>query len=156
MRRREFLAVTGLSATVSTAGCLDTVFGRDIRLARFSVSNYDEEAHRFDLRVDRDGEVVHRSSHEVRARDEVIYGETPECDWEGTPGAYEVSARADGGEWESRPLAEVRDGRRDSVSCASAYVSYGPPVGIRFRPDCEELSAVSPENCLPEGESDES
>lgn len=155
MRRRALLAAVGLSATVSTAGCLDSVLGRELRLATVGVSNYDDDAHRFDLRVDRDGEVVHRSSHELRGRDDDrVYGAAPDCDWAGTPGTYEVSVRVDGGEWQSRSVAEVSDGWRDAVSCASTYVWYDGAVWIDLRADCGELFAVSPETCLPDDGAD--
>jgi hypothetical protein len=155
--RREVLAAVGLSATVSTAGCLDSVLGRELRLAEFGVSNYGADAHRFDLRVRRDGEVVHRSSHEIRGRDEDrVYGAAPDCNWEGTPGAYEVSVRVDGGEWQSRSVAEARDGWRDAVSCASAHVWYEDAVRIDLRDDCADLFSVPPETCLPGDKSDAS
>lgn len=149
MRRREFLAVAGLSATVSTAGCLDSVLGRERRLARVALSNADDDSHRFDLRVARDGETVHESTHEVRgASDDRIFSAVPDCDWGTTPGDYEVFARVDGGEWLSKAVSAGSDEWRDSVSCVSAQVRYGDSLWIDFRDDCDELFAVSPETCL--------
>lgn len=155
MHRRAFLAVAGLSGTVPTAGCLDTVPGRESRLARVAVSNFADESHRFHLRVARDGETVHRSTHEVRGKgDGRIYSAIPDCDWGTTPGRYEVFARVDGGEWTSRSVSAVRDGWRDSVSCTSAQVRYGDTLWIDLRDDCEELFAVSPETCVVDDETD--
>ncbi|MFC5365792.1 hypothetical protein [Salinirubrum litoreum] len=149
MRRREFLAVAGLSATVSTAGCLDSVLGRERRLARVGLSNFADESHRFDLRVARDDETVHESTHEVRgASDDRIFGTAPDCDWGTTPGDYEVFARVDGGEWASRSASEIGERWDDSASCVSAHVQYGDSLWIDIRGDCDELFTVSPETCL--------
>lgn len=44
MCRRTLLAAVGLSATVPATGCLDAVFGRDLRPAERSVSERDDDA----------------------------------------------------------------------------------------------------------------
>lgn len=145
MRRRSFLATIGLSATASTAGCIDSALDggeRGIQLARFSVGNLDSDPHRFDLRVERDGETVHRSTHRVRGTSEdIIHGAVADCDWGTTPGTYEVFVRVDGGEWTAKPLSEVRDGWRDSVECATAHAEYyeNGNLWIRLRDDCERF-----------------
>lgn len=108
MRRRALLTAVGLSITASTAGCLNIILNRgdqQIQLARFSAGNFDSDTHQFDLRVDRDGETVHRSTHEIRGKGaDRIYGAIADCDWGTTRGMYEVYARVDGGEWTSKLL----------------------------------------------------
>lgn len=145
MRRRALLATLGSSMAVSTAGCLDTIadsFDEPIRLARLAALNFDSRAHQFDLRVDRDGETVHRSSHQIRGKDdEQLYGEEADCTWGSTPGTYEIAARVDGGEWTVRPLADVVDGWRDTVECATAEVWYeAGDVWIRLQDNCGRLT----------------
>lgn len=159
MRRRALLAAVGLSTAVSTGGCLDTVFGNDgIHLARFSATNHTADPVEFDLRVDRDGETVHRSSHRVRGMgDGRIHGAVADCDWASTAGEYEVFARADGSDWTSKPLEDVGDGWRDSVDCATALAEfYEDDVWLRVRADCDRhLPSASTGVCSVDRETDE-
>ena len=143
MRRRDLLTVAGLSATTSTVGGLDAVLDRqEIRLARFSVDNFDTTSHRFDLRVDRDGETVHRSSFRIQGKGENrVYGEVADCDWGTTPGEYEVFARADGADWTSKSLDDVTEGWRETADCATAHAIYfeNGNFWLRLQDDCERF-----------------
>lgn len=151
MRRRAFLAGAGLSVTGSTAGCLGAVPGigqRELQLAWFGVSNYDPDPHRFDLRVERDGEVVHRSTHDIDGRTEdLVHGESVDCTWDATPGVYEVSVRVDAGAWVSKPLSDVSDGWRDSVTCATAHGWYEDDLWIDLRENCERYWSAEHDVC---------
>lgn len=144
MRRRALLSALGTAAAVSTAGCLDAVgarFDEPMQLARFTAFNDDTESHDFDLRVDRDGETVHRSSHRVRGKDDDrIYAEAADCGWGTAEGRYEVFARVDGGEWTGKPLTDVTDDWRNTVDCATAEAWFGDALGIRLDDDCDELA----------------
>lgn len=159
MHRRSLLTAIGLSTAVSTAGCLDTVFGNDpIHLARFAATNHTPDSVQFDLRVDRDGETVHDSSHQIRGKDDGrIYGKIADCDWGTTAGEYEVFARVDDAEWASKPLSDVRDGWRDTVECATALAEYHEGgLWLRVRDDCDrQLPAASPGVCSVERTTDE-
>jgi len=145
MRRRALLSTLGLSAALSTAGCLEAVgdeLDEPMRLGRFTASNRDSEPHTFDLRVDRDGATVHRSSHRIQGMDAgQIYGAAPDCDWGTDRGRYEVFARVDGGEWTRKPLTDVTDDWRNTVDCATAQAWYeNEDVWLRLQDDCEKLS----------------
>lgn len=161
MRRRALLATLGSAMTVSTAGCLDTVadsLDDPIRLARLAVLNFDSRAHQFDLRVDRDGETVHRSSHQLRGKDDGrVYGEVADCTWGSTPGTYQIAARVDGGGWTRRPLADVDDGWRNTIECATAEVWYETEdIWIRLQDDCGRLTELDlQEGCAVERETSE-
>lgn len=157
MRRRALLTAVGLSATVSTAGCLNRG-DQQVQLARFSAENFDSEIHQFDLCVDRDGETVHRSTHEIRGKGENrIYGAVADCDWGMAPGTYEVFARVDGGEWTSKPLTDVKEGWFDSVTCATAHVEYheNGHLWLRLQDNCERfVPSASAGVCSIEHETD--
>ncbi|WP_265110890.1 hypothetical protein [Halosolutus halophilus] len=144
MRRRALLGTLAGAMTASTAGCLDLVSElrtHPMQLARLSVSNWDSAPHRFDLRVDRDGETVHRSSHEIPGKEDArVHGEVADCDWGTTPGDYELFARVDGGDWEGKSLDEVDAGGRDTVECATAQVRYEESVWIRLLDNCDSLA----------------
>jgi hypothetical protein len=145
MRRRALLSTVGSAAVLSTAGCLDAIGARldePMQLGRFTASNSDSDPHTFDLRVNRDGETVHRSSHRIRGMDDgVIHGAATDCDWGTARGNYEVFARVDGGNWTRKPLTDVTDDWRNTVDCATAQAWYeGGDLWLRLRDDCEKLS----------------
>ncbi len=158
MRRRPLLTAVGLSATAATAGCLNRG-NQQVQLARFSAENFDSEIHQFDLRVDRDGETVHWSTHEIRGKGENrIYGAVADCDWETAPGTYEVFARVDAGEWTSKLLTDVKEGWLDSVKCATAHVEChdNGHLWLRLQDNCERFVPSRSTNvCSIEHETDE-
>jgi hypothetical protein len=157
MRRRAVLSAVGVSATASIAGCLDAVeaaIDEPMRLGRLVALNDDPDPHRFDLRVERGGETVHRSSHRIRGKSEgQIHGEPAECDWGTERGHYEVFARVDGGEWTGKPLAAVSDSWRNTIDCATAEVWYGEEVWIRLQANCDEFAGKEFEGACPIDES---
>ena len=153
MERRAFLTAVGLSVTASVAGCLGQIPGVEterIQLARFSVSNMDTAPHQFDLRVERNGETVHESTHDVDGRTpDRITGASAGCTWGTTPGAYDVFVRVDNGEWVSESLSEVKENWWDDVSCASVRAYYETEVGFVLFDNCEDHSPTDPDVCLP-------
>lgn len=54
---------------------------------------------------------------------------------------YEVYARVDGGEWTSKLVADVKEGWRDSVKCATAHVEYheNGHLWLRLQDNCERF-----------------
>lgn len=144
MRRRALLSTFGTSAVLSTAGCLDAVgaaFDEPMHLARFTAFNDDVDRHTFDLRVDRNGEVVHQSSHRIQGKDDDrIYAESADCGWGTAKGNYEVFARVDDGEWTGKILTEVTDDWRNTVECATAEAWFGDQLAILLDDDCDKLA----------------
>jgi hypothetical protein len=131
VERRSCLASLAVLTASGLGGCLGDV---DVlaaepttRLAWLAVSNEDpEREHRFDLRVERDGDVVHESSHVVeRKPEDRIPGSVADCTWDDVAGRYVVSARLDGGEWVGRELTEGFDPVPD---CVIADVVAGRPI----------------------------
>ena len=123
MYRRELLAAVG-TATPLVGGCLSRSADPTIQLGYLDVGNFDTASHRFDVRVFRDGKRVHDSSHEVRARDDVVHGTAVECTWDETPGTYTVSARVDGGEWAEQPLTADDSPIASDTECVVIGVWY--------------------------------
>lgn len=111
-------------------GCLTDAFKQSdaVRLGWFNVANHDTERHRFALRVERDGEQVHRSSHVVQGRTDpdvasehsTIYGATAECTWGNAAGDYTVAVRVDGGEWVTKSLKQSHS----ETACTVARAEY--------------------------------
>lgn len=91
MDRRTFLGSGGVTAVALGAGCSSLIGWNDpspVRLGGFSLHNADtESSHRFDAEVLRNGDVVHASSHEIRAAREFDgggqhnYGALLDCEW---------------------------------------------------------------------------
>lgn len=136
--RRTLLAA--VAGTGSLAGCVDRLSGApEIRLGRVTISNADRASHRFTLRVRDDGDLVHRSTHEVPGRtDDRIPGATAPCEWGGDPGDYEVGVRVDGGPWTTAALRD-EGSLFDAPDCLVAVSRYHPDDGIfvRLAADCD-------------------
>lgn len=105
MKRRPLLAIGGSLVTSTVAGCIDHVptVGATT-LGGVGIVNYDaERSHQFDVRIERDGTVVHQSSHQLAADDDQAR-DPPQvgisCTWDRTAGEYTVFIRSDEREWE--------------------------------------------------------
>jgi len=126
MNRRALLSSLGAAGISALTGCLGQFTAPDAatRLGLLAIENYDRESgHEFDIRVERDGDTVHRSVHSIEQTAlPVISGLILDCPWEYIKGEYIVSARVDGGEWLSRPLAEPFD---DVPECVISTTRYG-------------------------------
>lgn len=144
MKRRALLATLGAAATTPTVGCLGAVADRldpTVQLGWFAVHNRDTEPHSFDLEVERGGEVVHRSSHDVRGyEDPVVHGAVANCTWGDEAGEYTVRARADGGEWVESNTSELNGSGGRDVDCVIAEAEYrrGETV-VSFRVGCDRV-----------------
>lgn len=155
MNRRNLLrGGGGLLAAASVAGCLDWVpTVGETSLGLFAVYNFDSDSgHRFDIRIERDGTMVHESTHQLEA-----YGSesepshvVPSCTWDDKAGDYSVSVRRDGEEWHSYNVVQ---GELRPPECVIAYVQYGNLSGTSNEfsfeldeTDCSEVSS-SEEGC---------
>lgn len=127
MRRRNFLTALALVPLGTGSGCLSRMQGQapqEMRLGWYAVANHDAESHHFGLRVERDGETIHQSSHEVQGRNgNVIHGAVADCTWDETVGDYSVFARVDGGEWVAESLSGMESGQ--GMTCAVVEAKYG-------------------------------
>jgi hypothetical protein len=144
VKRRALLAALGITTPIATAGCLGSIadrLDRTVQLGWFGVHNFDTDPHEFDLRVERDGEVVHESAHEVAGFDgPVVHGAVADCTWGDEPGGYTVSARLDGGEWASRAISEIDELYENDLDCTTAEVQYRrESTRIHFQPGCDRV-----------------
>jgi len=133
MRRRALLSAA-LGVTVCSAGCLGSIRGSNRQKAQlgwFGVHNVDpESSHTFTLIVERGGNVVHESSHEVDAAEYhdpgvASDGAVAECTWGATAGDYSVRVRRDGEE-ETEESISVFAAERGAkcVVAAAKYENY--------------------------------
>ncbi|WP_157231412.1 hypothetical protein [Halostagnicola larsenii] len=111
------------------------------RIGWVGVNNYDTESHRFSVQVERDGSIVHESSHTIRgSEDNVIPGEAVDCTWGDAAGTHRIRARVDGNEWVEQSVDEAIDG---SVDCVTARVNYGNlrsvALDIFIRENCDAV-----------------
>lgn len=134
VNRRGLLRAAGLLGVSSVAGCLGAVPSvGETTLGSFAIYNYHQESdHLFDVRIERDGTVVHESSHHLDAYD----SESPphsavSCTWDDVPGDYTVFVRSDGRDWHS---FGVVDGAVRPPDCVIAFVRYGDDLGPSENP----------------------
>ena len=126
MKRRALLGTLAAVGASMTGGCLDqsTPPETTTKLGLLAIENYDTESgHEFDIRVERDGDIVHRSSHSVEKTSlPQISGPVLDCPWRFIEGKYTVSARVDDSEWLGQPLAVPFD---TVPACVITTVRYG-------------------------------
>lgn len=150
MNRRDVLSLLGVMGTVGSGGCLDAVpfLGSGMKLGRLSVVNWDDdEEHTIDLRVERDGTVVHEATYTVgKMKGNVAQSAIADCTWDDIAGEYAIDARVAGSEdWRTFDLLEESD---QSPDCVIARVQYGSlsgidgerPLNIEVRARCDEIS----------------
>lgn len=144
MKRRALLATLGTAASAATGGCLGSIADRldtTVQLGWFGAHNFDTDPHEFELRVERGGDVVHESAHEVEGfEDPVAHGAVADCTWGDEPGGYTISARVDGGEWVSREISEIDELYENDIDCATAEVRYrNESTELYFQTGCDRV-----------------
>jgi hypothetical protein len=104
-----------------------------VRLQELSVQNNHGEAHRVQLAVEGDDEVLYLGNYELEAAggSRIVEG-----DWNSDAGSYRVHARLDEGEIHSR---DVTEGVPDSASCVKVLVRIDSEgsLAIWNGADCE-------------------
>ena len=145
MRRRALLGSAATLLTAASSGCLTSVqdtLDSSIRLGGVAITNYDLAPHRFHVRITRDGEIVHESTHDVRGRSEsTVYGPALERTWGDVAGSYVLYGRSDDGPWVERSVDDALDG---APGCASARGVYDDLGSDEFewyvRAECDRVS----------------
>lgn len=105
VKRRQLLAIGGSAVTSSIAGCLDNIptVGETALGGFWIVNLHTESSHRFDVKIVRNGTVVHRSLHHLAADDDPA-SDPPQvevrCTWDRTVGDYTVFVRSDQRKWQ--------------------------------------------------------
>ena len=139
MRRRTFLASAGTVSSALLSGCQSPLADRSVRLGYLDVVNSDSEPHRFHVRVHRDDDRVHDSTHEIDGVDgNVHHGEAVECSWGDTAGEYVVSARVDGEEWHEQSLVPAESMVSSGTDCVVVGVWYRTDgLGFQVAAGCD-------------------
>lgn len=141
MDRRSVLGAIGTLGVTSLSGCLG-FFENDspptTTVGWISLSNHDpDSSHEITLRLERDGEVVHTSSHTIPEKEgRSVAGAVPDCTWETKPGEYVVSTRADGGEWVQRNVTTTPEEK--SRDCVTVEIDYGSSAGEQSYIDSDD------------------
>lgn len=131
VRRRVFIFGLPIGLTALQGGCTRFLRDRDeptATLGAASITNFDTEPHRFQLRIEREGERIHDSAHELDGTaggEGEDYGrvdtEIVDCTWEEVAGSYDVAVRLDDGEWVEQSVNARLD---EDAECVIAEVRY--------------------------------
>ncbi|ELY53476.1 hypothetical protein C491_21346 [Natronococcus amylolyticus DSM 10524] len=148
MDRRTFLGSGGVAVVALGAGCSSLAEWNDpdpVRLGGVSLHSADtESSHRFDAEVLRDGDVVHASTHEIRAARELDgggqrnYGALVDCEWGSSRGNYAVRVRVDGGDWEMESVPELVEASELDDDCVLVDATYDSSTWIRLEGSCDD------------------
>lgn len=132
MNRRAILTSATVLSSGLLAGCQSRLgfTEQGMRLGGVTLLNSDSSPKEFDIRIRRDGEVLHASTVTVAGEGYSDLG----CEWKDTTGDFELAARVDSEEWSEQNLSEwVSDG-----DCASAIVNNrGGEIRISTGGNCE-------------------
>lgn len=142
MDRRALLASLAPGLTASTAGCLDTLTttqNEPFQLGYVAVHNATEQTHRILIRVRRDGQDVHRSTHDVPGRDgAIVESAIPDCEWGPARGRYEVAVRIDDGDWATESFQGYEtDGGDCSIAIAEGRLNADGRLSLGSRRACD-------------------
>ena len=151
MNRRALLSSLGAVGISALAGCsVSMPFLEQTKLGLLAVHNWDKNtSHTFELRVKRDGSLVHESTHEVEKMEgNFASGAAADCTWDDVSGEYVVAVRVDSNEWREFNLQEATD---NSPECITMYVQYGSywgvdendPLNIKVEDWCDSLDRGS-------------
>ena len=120
--RRTVLGVAAATvASVSAAGCTGALGDstepgvadpEGVKLEELSIQNANSRAHRVQLAVEADGDVLHLGTYELDGGGD---SRTLDGEWTETPGAYRIHATLDDGEVQTADVADGMGGETDCV-----------------------------------------
>jgi hypothetical protein len=112
--------------------------GGGSRLAYVRVANWDALSHTFHVLVERDGDIVHWSSHELDGKGSDIPTETVDTSWADGPGSFVISVRVDDSEeWKTFDVS----GRDGDCYGIEARVTDGGEQGLWYEEDPDSCTA---------------
>lgn len=137
IRRRELLASL---AAVGTAGCISSVSGEGgVTLGGVLLSNTTDRPLDVEVRISRDGERVHSTTHEVDPADgRVASVRELDCEWSPGRARYTVEARREDTDWYATELDDAETPCR-SLDVRAWDREMHPDVELVDRP-CELLA----------------
>lgn len=118
MKRRRLLAMTTGFVATGGAGC-SSITGLDeggMELGGVTLLNSESSAHEFDVRIEKDDELIHETRYTLDGESFKSLG----CDWGDSTGSYVLAARTATGNWDKRDVTEeTEDGE-----CRSVMIEY--------------------------------
>jgi hypothetical protein len=112
--------------------------GSGSRLAYVRVANWDGLSHTFHVLVERDGDIVHWSSHELDGKGSEIPTETVDTSWADDPGSFVISVRVDDSdEWKTFDVT----GRDGDCYGIEARVTDDGGQGLWYEEDPDSCTA---------------
>jgi hypothetical protein len=137
--RRRLLAGVGTLGLGVLAGCGSASGSSTSRLAYVRVANWHREAHTVHVLVERDGELVHWSSHDLAARDGDITTQPIDQTWADDQAEFVVRVRVDDGtSWKVFDLT----GREGDCYGVEARVDEQGSVGVWYEQAPKECRAT--------------
>jgi hypothetical protein len=127
--RRGLLAGVGTLGVAALAGCGSAAGSSTSRLAYVRVANWHAEPHTVHVLVERDGDLVHWSSHDLAARDDEITTQPIDQTWADGQAEFVVRVRID-----DRPTWKVFDlaGREGNCYGVEARVDEQGSLGVWY------------------------
>jgi hypothetical protein len=130
MKRRQFLAGTGVMLSC-VAGCLSGgSASQQTELGYLEIVNRDQSAHRVDLHIWWDDDLVHDQQYELARddpTDQMASGAVPEQTWPDTSGQFTIETRLPESDWQSFDPSSL---------------DYPPCLGISIQIDSERDLAI--------------
>lgn len=148
-RRRYLAGVTTLAGTITTAGCID-LSNHEIYLGGLRVENGGDAARTVEIRILRDGEIVHETTVAISGmtvtddEQNVLSTVFVECEWPtDEQGDFEVAARlAENNSWVETASTDVQANDR----CQMLFLRIEPTGSLWFSWDnCERYEAENPD-----------
>jgi hypothetical protein len=127
--RRRLLAGVGVAAAGALAGCSTAAGSSTSRLAYVRVANWHAQPHTVHVLVERDGDLVHWSSHDLSARGDDIVTQPVDRTWADEQAEFVVRVRVDDArQWKVFDVA----GREGNCYGVEARVDEAGRTGIWY------------------------
>jgi hypothetical protein len=141
--RRRLLAGLGTAGVAALAGCSTAAGSSTSRLAYVRVANWHGQAHTVHVLVERDGDLVHWSSHELAARAGDITTQPIEQTWADEQAEFVVRVRVDDQrQWKVFDLA----GREGDCYGVEARVNDQGGIGVWYEQSPRQCRTSTPQS----------
>lgn len=141
--RRRLLGGLGAAGVAALAGCSTASGSSTSRLAYVRVANWHESAHTVHVLVERDGDLVHWSSHDLAARDGDITTQPIDQTWADEQAEFVVRVRVDDQrQWKVFDLA----GREGDCYGVEARVNEQGDIGVWYEQAPQQCRTSTPQS----------
>jgi hypothetical protein len=141
--RRRLLAGVGAASVAALAGCSTAAGSSTSRLAYVRVANWHRADHTVHVLVERDGDLVHWSSHDLAARDGEITTQPLDQTWADEQAEFVVRVRLDDQRrWKVFDLA----GREGDCYGVEARVNEQGRIGVWYEQAPQQCRTSTPQS----------